>query len=272
MRKVLVAFIILMMLIPTALATGVSIEFHTSPEILLPGDYADGYLKIINPGRDIRINSVVFHSEGLEIYPKSYRAIGTIPSGGSYTLPFSIKAQDVGRHLLEAIISTGNGTIIQHILIVVDDSFPSIVLLTPIYKGEVNELKFLITSPVTLQNVKVTPLFNAEPDVIFVGTVNGYAEGSLKFIPTDEKELKFKLTFYNGKNYHEMIKTIPITFLESKGVMLNVVSSYSSVYVGDCIPLNVEITNLRNDNIYNCLLYTSPSPRDLSTSRMPSSA
>ena len=26
------------------------------------------------------------------------------------------------------------------------------------------------------------------------------------------------------------------------------------------------------DNICNCLLYTSPSPRDLSTSRMPSSA
>ena len=27
-----------------------------------------------------------------------------------------------------------------------------------------------------------------------------------------------------------------------------------------------------NSDIYNCLLYTSPSPRDLSTSRMPSSA
>ena len=25
-------------------------------------------------------------------------------------------------------------------------------------------------------------------------------------------------------------------------------------------------------SVYNCLLYTSPSPRDLSTSRMPSSA
>ena len=27
-----------------------------------------------------------------------------------------------------------------------------------------------------------------------------------------------------------------------------------------------------SQNLYNCLLYTSPSPRDLSTSRMPSSA
>ena len=42
--------------------------------------------------------------------------------------------------------------------------------------------------------------------------------------------------------------------------------------------LNREIENLRNERDYlkekydTCLLYTSPSPRDLSTSRMPSSA
>ena len=34
----------------------------------------------------------------------------------------------------------------------------------------------------------------------------------------------------------------------------------------------VKITNLNNDRSCVCLLYTSPSPRDLSTSRMPSSA
>ena len=40
-----------------------------------------------------------------------------------------------------------------------------------------------------------------------------------------------------------------------------------------------QVNNLRvflvdgyHDKFYNCLLYTSPSPRDLSTSRMPSSA
>ena len=32
------------------------------------------------------------------------------------------------------------------------------------------------------------------------------------------------------------------------------------------------ISELDNENAYLCLLYTSPSPRDLSTSRMPSSA
>ena len=36
--------------------------------------------------------------------------------------------------------------------------------------------------------------------------------------------------------------------------------------------LEEEISQLNDDELRNCLLYTSPSPRDLSTSRMPSSA
>ena len=36
--------------------------------------------------------------------------------------------------------------------------------------------------------------------------------------------------------------------------------------------LSKNFTNITNDYISFCLLYTSPSPRDLSTSRMPSSA
>ena len=36
---------------------------------------------------------------------------------------------------------------------------------------------------------------------------------------------------------------------------------------GECVPYN-----RYNETIESCLLYTSPSPRDLSTSRMPSSA
>ena len=33
-----------------------------------------------------------------------------------------------------------------------------------------------------------------------------------------------------------------------------------------------EIFDIKEDDLMACLLYTSPSPRDLSTSRMPSSA
>ena len=35
---------------------------------------------------------------------------------------------------------------------------------------------------------------------------------------------------------------------------------------------NLNIDQVGNSNVITCLLYTSPSPRDLSTSRMPSSA
>ena len=41
------------------------------------------------------------------------------------------------------------------------------------------------------------------------------------------------------------------------------------IYVGDTVKVGVKITE---GNKESCLLYTSPSPRDLSTSRMPSSA
>ena len=34
----------------------------------------------------------------------------------------------------------------------------------------------------------------------------------------------------------------------------------------------VDLVSLSSDNTYSCLLYTSPSPRDLGKSRMPSSA
>ena len=35
---------------------------------------------------------------------------------------------------------------------------------------------------------------------------------------------------------------------------------------------NIQLANVRTRLVDGCLLYTSPSPRDLSTSRMPSSA
>ena len=38
------------------------------------------------------------------------------------------------------------------------------------------------------------------------------------------------------------------------------------------MPLRVETSVISDALVTDCLLYTSPSPRDLSTSRMPSSA
>ena len=42
--------------------------------------------------------------------------------------------------------------------------------------------------------------------------------------------------------------------------------------VFNSVPVLAQDTALDINRVYSCLLYTSPSPRDLSTSRMPSSA
>ena len=50
-------------------------------------------------------------------------------------------------------------------------------------------------------------------------------------------------------------------------------TSRASMYLETgCIPLKFIVMKRRIMYLYHCLLYTSPSPRDLSTSRMPSSA
>ena len=60
------------------------------------------------------------------------------------------------------------------------------------------------------------------------------------------------------------------TFDESRLRMLNALDDFYIQGVETSIPLYKTI--LKTDEYKNCLLYTSPSPRDLSTSRMPSSA
>ena len=56
-------------------------------------------------------------------------------------------------------------------------------------------------------------------------------------------------------------------------IQSNIVSieTYLSQFVGGN-PYSPVLLTLQNDHINNCLLYTSPSPRDVEESRMPSSA
>jgi hypothetical protein len=248
--RYLVIFITLLTLVSKVSGAGISVTYQLSPNIVMPGDYADGVLQITNPSTaDVTVNSVTFYGEGVVFFPRQIFNIGTIPPGATYTLPFSVKAVHEGYHGIEAIISTNEGIVIQNMELVVDTNFPSIVPLSPLYRGEVNDFRFYVTSPITLTDVKVIPLFDAKPSVVYIGTVSGEAEGSLKFIPNGS-ELRFKISFYSGRNYHEVVKTVPVTFLDSRGVLINFSSPYYSSYIGDCIELIVEISNLRNDDIY----------------------
>ena len=54
-----------------------------------------------------------------------------------------------------------------------------------------------------------------------------------------------------------------------QGVELKVVKN---TLIRKALEKAANVNNENYDGIYACLLYTSPSPRDLSTSRMPSSA
>ncbi|RLF37234.1 MAG: hypothetical protein DRN03_02635, partial [Thermoplasmata archaeon] len=255
MRKVVLAFAILAYFAYPVLA-GVSVQYEISPDILLPGDYADCLIKLTNTGTDdIEVYSVVIYGGGLSVEPKQFYSVGALPGGGSYTLPFSIKAENVGRYNVEVVVYTENETLTQNIMVVVDDNFPSLSVEGSLYLGEVNELKLVFSTPVELKDVRVEALFNASPKAVYLGTVSGKAEGVMKFLATGERPLQFKLSFYNGRNYHELVREVQPAYVKSRGVVLNISAAYTTSYIGDCISVTVEVSNLRRDDVYNVTVY-----------------
>ena len=66
-----------------------------------------------------------------------------------------------------------------------------------------------------------------------------------------------------------------ITYISAAGVMIGVAALIIVLSVANGFESEVRSRIIGADahiKVTNCLLYTSPSPRDLSTSRMPSSA
>ncbi len=253
-RVVLAALLLLAISMSPTLA-GVSVEYQVTPEILLPGDYADCTLKLLNPSSSpVDVKSIVIHGNGVTVAPALIYSVGTIPPQGSYTLPFSIKAEKVGRYNVEVRIYADNDTIVQNIMVVVDDRFPFISVEGPVYIGEVNQLRVHITSPIELKDVRVEAMFNASPRIVSLGSVEGEAVGVFKFSPSSEQELKFKISFYNGRNYHEVIRSLTPNYLRSKGVVLSATSPYRSLFVGDCLKVYLDVANLRGDEIFDVIV------------------
>ncbi len=252
MRKLIPILLLPLLSIHLVSAQGVSVSYQLSPTLLLPGDYAECTLMISNPTmKDVVVNSVTLTGYGVDVTPQQIFSIGKIPAGGSVSLPFSIKAKRPGRYNVVALISTENDTLRQNIQVVVDDSFPSITLTSPVRRGEVNTLSFYVSSPVELKAVKVEALFNATPQSVYLGNVGSEGvEGSFKFIPTSST-LRFRISFYNGNNYHEVTKVIEVRMLESHGISINTTFPYRALYLGDVVDLPLEIANLRGDDILN---------------------
>ncbi|AAB90223.1 COG1361 family protein [Archaeoglobus fulgidus] len=258
MQKVLLVLAVLLLAVEAVHAEGVSVSYQISPEILLPGDYADVTLTLTNPSAsDVKVNSIVV--SGAKAEPSAIYSVGTIPGGGSYSITFSVKAEKVGRENLEVKIATEyrvdeknttTQTITQNILLLVDDNFPSLTVASPVYRGVVNEVSFYVSSPVELKDVRVEALFDAIPKTVYLGDFVGGKEGKIKFIP-DSNRLKFKISFYNGRNYHEIEKEVVVKLLTPQNVVLNVTFPYKSLFIGDAVTIPLEITNLRSDAIYD---------------------
>jgi len=225
-------------------------EIQLDPPVLLPGDEADGMLKI-TASEDTSINSIVFFAPaGIKIEPAIVSSIGQLKSGSTYGLPFTVKASEPGKYTIDIRIRTSNGSVKQIMIVRVEDRMPELILNKSIITlNEVNTVQFHVLSPIQLSSLVVEPVFNATPRTIYV--TNG--QGVFTFYPTKPEKLVFKIKFYNGRNYHEISQTIRPEYRESGGVFLNV-SSPSLAVLNDAIPIDIGVTNLRDDTVYSIKL------------------
>ena len=245
MKKV-IPILLLLFIVQTASAQIVKVEI--TPQTLLPNDVADCKLTFTAQQTTYVSGITIFHPMEVQVNPSSFSGIGWLSAGSSYEFPFTIKAKESGIYTLTIYINTLNGTIKQSLTIRVVRDMPDIVLdKTVLTLNEVNTVQFTITSPLDVSNVIVEPLFNANPKVIYVQ--NG--KGSFKFEPTKPQPLKFKICFYNGRNYHEVVRTVDVSYIQSKGVLINVTPEYPVALIGDVVPISVEVANLRKDTIYS---------------------
>ena len=103
-----------------------------------------------------------------------------------------------------------------------------------------------------------------------IASFPGMQKAVNKFADDKDVEFIFVDTWESGKDKEKAVKK----FIESKGYNFNVLMDIENTMVADYkvdgIPAKFILD--KDGNIRYCLLYTSPSPRDATLSRMPSSA
>ena len=94
--------------------------------------------------------------------------------------------------------------------------------------------------------------------------------------PTNGQQItegNIKYVYNSAKGYWESSDTSVTTGFATESFVNNAISNSSSTTIVADMAGLIALTGMSaGDQAYVCLLYTSPSPRDLSTSRMPSSA
>ncbi len=229
------ALLLLLLLLIAKAQAQIAVEMN--PKILLPGDVADCKL-VITTHKPMLVSGIAFFApRSIKIEPQSV-SVGKIES--SYVLPFTLKAEKAGTYTVNVLVRTLNDSIRQVIIVRVEDLKPEIVLNSSLTLNEVNRVRFRVVSPFSVNVVNVEPLFD----------VLGMDKNSFTFFPGKPANLTFKISFYNGPNYHEVIQTVKPEYRESKGIHVNA-SFPSYCMLKDVIPIDVWVTNLRNDNIYS---------------------
>lgn len=249
--KICLLALLLLTILPVASAK-VSIDVEHSPDTILPGDTVDYTVTLRNKGAyDVKVKEITLYTR-LDVNPDSVNDIGTIPTTSSYEFPFTVEAEKAGSYTIEMHIRTQNETVKRLIPVNVENKQPGIILTSPIKLNEANNLRFYLTNPIgNIQDVSVEARFDADPKLIYLGDLTFSHRGAFKYTPESREDLSFKISYYNGRNYHQVVKTVTPEYRETKGIIVNASIPYNSIPVQDVVPLDVTISNLRNDTIYS---------------------
>jgi hypothetical protein len=253
--KVIAAITAVLVLTAITLAQEAEIEsvaiqnVEVNPENLFVGDVAEVTMTLYNPSdQSVRISSIIIDGSG--IFASPILDVGYIAPHSSHEVSFTVKAVSPGTHSVEVKVSSEGYSITSYFTIFVEERLPEISFDRKIRVGEVNDANIVVSSPINIERVVIEPLFDSEPDRIFIASVEQFAEAQLKFYAGNES-YEFRISFYNGNNHHSYVVEVAPDFEESKDVFINISMPYSSVYLYDAVSLTVELTNLRSDAIYS---------------------
>ena len=231
-------------------------SIKVDPENLFVGDIAKVTITLYNPNDEsIRVSSVII--EGSGISTDYILDAGYIAPKSSHELNFILKAEEPGTHKVDIRLYSGGHLTIGSFTVFVEKRLPELFLDEDVRLGEVNTVNLKLYSPIRIQNVVIKPLFDSEPDVIHINEVEGFVDVPLKFFAKSESDYRFRISFYNGDNYHSYVVTAKPEFKASKGVFVNVSVPCTNIYLYDAVPITLTLTNLRNDAIYSVVIGAS---------------
>ena len=225
-------------------------DVETDIQTLFPGDIAQVKIALYNPGDDdIMINSITAMGEGIKSTPILNPGYMAGKSRQIFIIP--VRAVEPGMHVITIKVHTGTRFTTSNLILNVEDSLPGLSFDRDIRKGEVNHVNLKLYSPANIKNVLIEPEFKSEPRTIFLDEVKGSLNIPFSFFPDGIKEYTFHITFHNGINQHSYLATIQPEFEMSKGVSVNISIPSNNLYLYDVIPIQIALTNLRNDDIYS---------------------